>query len=857
MRDSSEPSPTQRSECEAGPPLSDNSLECIAAEVPGSIYQLRRDLNGCLHFPFFSASARTFFELDPDRIQADAGQLLDRIHPEDRDLFDRSLAHSAARLETWCWQGRFILPSGKIKWVRASANPQKNPDKSILWQGLLVEISSNSPSNSSPTSNASSQNPNRENIHATPQPTEPQLKLPLKLQILEQALDTLPQAYFWKDLSSRYLGCDRQFARLVGLEHPEEIVGKTDRDLPWKPEIASTLQHLDATALTHRTSTRQILESPRFTHPPQTWFETQTRLLEDELGNPIAIWGTIEDITERKQIDKALLSYQNELLTLFRAMQDVILVFDANGCFLRIVPTNPPPLSRMPPEVIGKTLHEILPTETADFLVSQIHKTLKTQTTTHIEHHLTLEGKEIWFDVSIAPLQAHNVIWVARDITERKQAELERSQSQQQLQAILDYAPALISIENLAGEYLVLNRQAQQVLNLDSNLDLNLEPQASTDSGSTSLPMPEKSGSLQQNPRDFIDRERPIATEEILSLPDGLHTYLTVKFPLKNASGSTYAIGGISTDITQQKQAEETLRRNEAKLRHKTQQLEQTLLELRQTQAQLIHTEKMSSLGQLVAGVAHEINNPANFIHANLNHARLYIQDLLKLVTAYRTEYPQAASHIQEIADEIDLDFLLNDLPKLLGSMQVGTQRIRGVVKSLRTFSRLGEAEFKRIDLHEGIESTLALIRYRLEPKVKPAIQVIREYGNLPQITCYAGQLSQVFLNILTNAIDALNEAIEKWDCSAPIITIQTEILDGDRVSICIGDNGPGIPESVQKRMFDPFFTTKPPGKGTGLGMSVCDRIITQLHGGELQCVSRLGEGATFTIVLPIYPPAS
>ena len=814
-------------------------LECIAADVPGLIYQLQRDRHGFLAFPFLSSSVRTFLELDATAVQTDANLLLSKIHREDRVRFDRSLERSAAEFVTWVWQGRLILESGEIVWVQTSARPRKKRDKSILWQGLLVEVS------------RELQNPRS--------PIEMHLKdrsSPRKTQLLEEAIENLPQACFWKDLSFKYLGCNRQFAQLIGLQNPKEIVGKTDRDLPWKPEIIQALQALDKQAIAYRSPVRQILESPRPTHSPQTWFDTQKTLLHDESDNPMAILGTMEDITERKQLDKALLDYQNELLTLFRAMQDVILVFDDEGCFLRIVPTNPPQFCRTPPDVIGKTLHDVLPASTADFLVGQIQTSLETQTTIQLEHLLNLGGIETWFDVSIAPLKDRTVIWVARNITERKQAELECSQSQQQLQAILDYAPALISIENLAGEYMVLNRQAQEVRHLN---DRGLSKSTAGDEPAPDIAQPDQHG-LQRRHGDVVDLERPISKEEILSLPDGLHTYLTVKFPLKNSEGQIYAIGGISTDITQQKLAEETSRRKEAKLRHKTQQLEQntqqleqTLWELRQTQAKLIHTEKMSSLGQLVAGVAHEINNPANFIHANLNHARIYVEDLLQLVKAYQTQYPEATPAIQEIAEEIDLDFIFYDLPKLLSSMQVGTQRIRRVVQSLRTFSRVDEAERKRVDLHEGIESTLIMLQHRLEPKPDmPEIKVIREYGEFSKIECYAGQLNQVFLNIITNGIDALEEAIATGECSTPQIIIQTEVLEGDRISICIRDNGPGISESVQKRMFDPFFTTKPVGKGTGIGMSICDRIITHLHGGELQCISQPGEGAMFKMMIPM-----
>jgi two-component system, NtrC family, sensor kinase len=287
-------------------------------------------------------------------------------------------------------------------------------------------------------------------------------------------------------------------------------------------------------------------------------------------------------------------------------------------------------------------------------------------------------------------------------------------------------------------------------------------------------------------------------------------------------------------------------------------QLEQTLIELKRTQTQLIHAEKMSSLGQLVAGVAHEINNPVSFIHGNLRYLEEYSQNLLNIVQLYQQHYPNPNPEIQEESDAIDLDFLQKDLLKILSSMKLGTDRICNIVLSLRIFSRMDQAEFKPVDIHEGIDSTLLILQHRLKNKPEYAeIQVIRNYDNLPLVECYGGQLNQVFMNILANAIDAVDELNEKRTVqerkeNSSQITISTSVIDLEWVQIAIADTGLGIPESIQKQIFDPFFTTKPIGKGTGMGMAISHEIITEKHGGKLMCFSTPGIGTEFVIHIPI-----
>jgi two-component system, NtrC family, sensor kinase len=290
-------------------------------------------------------------------------------------------------------------------------------------------------------------------------------------------------------------------------------------------------------------------------------------------------------------------------------------------------------------------------------------------------------------------------------------------------------------------------------------------------------------------------------------------------------------------------------------------QLTQALTELKKAQAQLVQCEKMSGLGQLVAGIAHEINNPVNFIHGNLVYAKQYTQDLIKLLQLYAKYYPNPVPDIQDQAKAIDLDFLLEDCPKILSSMQIGTNRIRQIVLSLRNFSHLDEAEMKWVDIHEGIDSTLLILQHRLSSQTgKAEILVIKDYGNLPVIECYARQLNQVFMNLLNNAIDAVEAVMidskENYHYPCPTIRICTEIIGENRVAIRIIDNGKGMTKDVKKRLFDPFFTTKPVGQGTGLGLSISYQIVER-HGGILKCSSESGQGAEFQIEIPMRQTAT
>ena len=335
----------------------------------------------------------------------------------------------------------------------------------------------------------------------------------------------------------------------------------------------------------------------------------------------------------------------------------------------------------------------------------------------------------------------------------------------------------------------------------------------------------------------------------------------------------------LARDTLEQRVQERTqaLQESETQQRQQAESLRQTLSELQQTQLKLVQSEKMASLGQMVAGIAHEINNPVSFIYGNLAHIQANTEDLFHLLTQYQRHYPNPVHEIQEEIDAIELDFLSQDFPNLMASVYNGAERIRDIVKSLRTFSRLDESSLKTVNIHEGLDSTLTILQNRLRgDRYHPPIHVHKDYGQLPLIECHAGQINQVFMNIISNAIDAIQEIYpakadlispggstesqhigqDRASSSIPQITIQTQ-HNQEGIEIRITDNGPGVKADALQKLFDPFFTTKEVGKGTGLGLSISYQIVTQTHQGSLVCDSTVGKGTTFIIRLPVQHSSS
>ncbi|WP_264299985.1 PAS domain-containing sensor histidine kinase [Nostoc sp. MG11] len=432
-------------------------------------------------------------------------------------------------------------------------------------------------------------------------------------------------------------------------------------------------------------------------------------------------------------------------------------------------------------------------------------------------------------------------VGVARDISERQKAEKEQAK----LLAIIEAAPDLISTADINGQVLYFNKAARRILGHTEeeaieniNLTKNHPSWANDIILNQGIPQSVQFGSW--------------VGETAFLTADGRETPLSqVIIAHKGVDGQVEYFSTIARDISERHAAEEALRQ-------KAQDLEQALKQLKCAQAHLIQSEKMSSIGQLVAGVAHEINNPTSFIYCNIEPANKYIDSLIKLVKLYQEYYPNPVKVIQEQIEAIDLEFVMMDLPSLLSSMKMGAERIKQIVLSLRNFSRMDEAQCKAVDIHLGIDSTLVILEHRLKAQAnRRAIEIIKQYGNLPLVECYPGELNQVFMNIMANALDALEQrdtkrSMKQMQQLPSIIRICTELSQAKQVIIRFADNGPGIPEDMQKRLFDPFFTTKPVGIGTGLGLSLSYQIVVDKHKGKLTCLSSPGQGTEFVVEIPI-----
>ena len=474
--------------------------------------------------------------------------------------------------------------------------------------------------------------------------------------------------------------------------------------------------------------------------------------------------------------------------------------------------------------------------------------------------------------VSLLPqaLAIPSTAQLEKEIQERQRIEQELRVSEERYRSVVTAMSEGIVLQKADGRITACNLSAERILGLTAQqmqllTSMDLCWQTIHEDGS---PFP---GEL--HPAMITLRTGKPQHNVIMGIhkPDGSFTWITINSQPLFHVGETqpYAVVTSFSDITKRKMAEEALRSLTQQEHKRALQLEQTLQELTRTQSQLVQNEKMASLGQLVAGVAHEINNPTNFIYGNIYAASDYAQDLLHLVELYQKHYPQPVAEIAEQIQNIDLKFITSDFPKLLASMKEGTYRISEIVQSLRIFSRLDEIECKPVDIHEGIDSALLILNHRLTQNPdSPKIQVMKEYGELPLVECYPSQLNQVFMNILSNAIDALEDANRSWVMSheeessnyqlpisryqSPTIRIHTEVVEDKRVVISIADNGSGIKADIQLKIFDPFFTTKPVGNGTGLGLSISYQIVVEKHEGKLRFHSVPRQGTEFVIELPI-----
>ena len=589
------------------------------------------------------------------------------------------------------------------------------------------------------------------------------------------------------------------------------------------------------------------------------------------------------DITERKQTEEILTESESYYRCIVETASEGVWMFDSDSKTTFANSRMAEMLGYTVEEIQGRSLFEFIDGEERDLAQTYVQRRKQGIRERHDFKFTRKDGSHLWAIVSATPMfdsegEFSGVLRMITDISDRKQAEAELRQTLQELEFekfALDES-AIVSNTNEFGLITYVNNQFCELFQY-SREELIGKTHKLVNSGYHSPDFFKQLWST-------ISQGNVWRGEIKNQAKNGAFFWLdTTIVPFLNMKGEPHQYVAIRKDITARKQAEEAVRLSESQLRTKNQELAKALRDVQQTQSMMVQNEKMVSLGQLVAGVAHEINNPVSFIYGNVQHADDYFQDLLKMLQLYQKEYPEVTPLIQQEIEDVDLNFLLKDLPKLLSSMKMGAERIRQIVLSLKNFSRLDEAEQKQVDIHEGIDSTLLILQHRFkETAGHPKIVLLKEYGNLPRVQCYAGQLNQVFMNIIGNAIDAVEEAMEtgQWAdgeqspipyCPSPTLRICTEVkyaqdalmqtenvvVDASsrhptHIVIRIADNGPGIPAEVHQRLFDPFFTTKKPGKGTGLGLSISYQIVVEKHGGQLHCNSAPGQGTEFAIEIPI-----
>ncbi|WP_449421023.1 PAS domain S-box protein [Phormidium nigroviride] len=794
---------------------SEARFQKLTENLPGLIYQIRLAPDGSISIPYVSPGCADLYEVPPEEFLTGIKDFRMLEHPDDRAAMTQAFVHSAQTLMPFEQEWRIITTSGTVKWVQAASRPERQADGSIVWDGVMIDISDRKLAEKS-------------------------------LRLTQFAIDRSSVPIWWVKPSGQVAYVNDAACRDLGYSRTE-ILQKCVGD--FNPELSSEVweKHWE-----------EIKEQGSFVFEAYNFNKSGHRYPVEVTVNYLELDGEeyncafVKNISDRKQAEAALYASQQRLSLLIQQTPMAVIEWSPDFLIQSWNPAAEKIFGYTAAEVMGRSVDFLIADETVKIHFDRIVAHLLAQTggNRSTNENITKTGESIfcdWYNNLLVNEDGDliGIATIAIDITDLKQAEKQLQASQQLLELVLNTIPHKVFWKDCNLIYQGSNRAFAEVLGFSSSTEV--VGKSDYDLSWTA----EESDWFRQCDRRVIESNLPeLGIVETTLQADGTTVWAeTSKLPLHDTTGTVIGVLGIYQDISDRKQAE-TL------IAQKSQELEQALQNLQQTQLQMIQSEKMSALGNLVAGVAHEINNPVGFIGGNIQPALDYINDIFELIDLIQQKYPQLDPEIQAEIETIELDYIREDLPKLVDSMREGIKRIQEISTSLRTFSRADTDRPIACNIHHGIDSTIMILKHRLKAnESRPEITVIKNYGNLPQVECYAGQLNQVFMNLFSNAIDALEDSNQgrKYAEIANEITVETELsADKKQAIIRIKDNGIGMSREVQEKIFEHLFTTKGMGKGTGLGLAIARQIIEEKHQGSISVHSENGVGTEFIISIPI-----